>query len=464
MSYNPGKNQFSYNAENPFPPRSIFVIDEASMIDISLFAALLEAMPVQNGGDAQNEKPKIFILGDKDQLPSVDAGAVLGELLSLRKNNLVELSTTRRFNDYSEVGRLKNAIMWNNEGSLRDYFADLEKNQTAQKPQKSQKPFEKYFTTWEEWKNAKNVFFAAVNDDEIQQGYPVTIFDLDSPKHKLKLELKLSKKQKKGQIKKIVTNWSMSFYDKLALPDANKTAKEEIISPRKIDFTRSDLTTELDKLWKEAITARILCAERKEERGVEQINTTIRKHILKKLKDAKIPTEDDDYFAGELLLLTKNQGMFNLYNGDSGIVVTFDDNGKESLKYLMVKKEIKSSDSAENSENVSNSEAVQNQLENNVIRRKGSYLFYPLYLLPKDAVETAFAITIHKAQGSGYDAILIFVPEKAGHPLLNRQILYTAITRTSGSTYIVASEASLDAARKNKIERITGIKLVVCNS
>ena len=86
-------------------------------------------------------------------------------------------------------------------------------------------------------------------------------------------------------------------------------------------------------------------------------------------------------------------------------------------------------------------------------------MFYPLYLLPGEALETAYAITIHKSQGSGYDNILIFLPEQEQHPLLNRQIFYTAITRTSGSTYIVASEEILCNARKNIIERDTMIQL-----
>ena len=64
-----------YNSEEQFPKNSIFVIDEASMIDIEMFAALLEAIP---------EGARIFILGDPFQLPSVDSGAVLGEILKVQ--------------------------------------------------------------------------------------------------------------------------------------------------------------------------------------------------------------------------------------------------------------------------------------------------------------------------------------------------------------------------------------------
>ena len=58
LSFNPSTNGFRYNAENHFDEKSIFVIDEASMIDITLFSSLLEAIP---------EGARVFILGDKDQ-------------------------------------------------------------------------------------------------------------------------------------------------------------------------------------------------------------------------------------------------------------------------------------------------------------------------------------------------------------------------------------------------------------
>ena len=143
-------------------------------------------------------------------------------------------------------------------------------------------------------------------------------------------------------------------------------------------------------------------------------------------------------------MLTKNQNLFCLYNGDSGIVLEYN-----NLKYLMVKKNIKSG-TTQNDEG---------SLSNQGIRQQGSYIFYPLHLLPKESIETAYAITIHKSQGSGYKSILVLLPEQKGHPLLNRQIAYTAITRTEGSTYILADYETLECARQTVIERDTQIIL-----
>ena len=66
---------FSYNKDHQFLENEVFIVDEASMIDICLFASLLEAIPT---------KCRVFIMGDKNQLPSVEAGSVFAELLKIQ--------------------------------------------------------------------------------------------------------------------------------------------------------------------------------------------------------------------------------------------------------------------------------------------------------------------------------------------------------------------------------------------
>ena len=374
LSFNPSTNGFRYNAENQFDEKSIFVIDEASMIDITLFSSLLEAIPVG---------ARVFILGDKDQLPSVQAGAVLGELLAKKTSSVAELKQSSRFNDNSDVGRLKNAMQEN--AKLEHPLA--------------------FLTNWNDWKTGHS--FTTIPQGE----FPVTTF---VPEKKYE--------DRKKQLEEIITSWGEAFYENLVALARNASE----------DFEPS----KLDSLWKAASRARILCAERKGLQGVETINNQICSNILEKETDAAT----DDYFTGQLLMLTKNQSIFCLYNGDSGIVVEHN-----NLKYLMVKKEIK---------NTGDTDVTQQG-----IFQKGSYIFYPLHLLPKESIETAYAITIHKSQGSGYKAILVLLPAQIGHPLLNRQIAYTAITRTEGATYIFADYETLEHARQTVIERDTQIHL-----
>ncbi|WP_310630755.1 AAA family ATPase, partial [Paraburkholderia sp.] len=66
----PGSRRFRHDAGNPLPV-DVLVIDEASMVDLEMMAAVLDALP---------SNARLILLGDKDQLASVEAGAVLGEL------------------------------------------------------------------------------------------------------------------------------------------------------------------------------------------------------------------------------------------------------------------------------------------------------------------------------------------------------------------------------------------------
>ena len=386
LSYNPSTNGFRYNAENQFEKKSIFVIDEASMIDITLFSSLLEAIP--NGA-------RIFILGDKDQLPSVQAGAVLGELLANKKDSIAELRQSSRFNDNSDIGRLKNAMQ-------------------EEKALDKKLPF---FTEWDNWKTENSFTLPASGL------FPVTTF---LPKQKYI--------EQKDLVSEILEYWADNFLIQL-------------IQKAKTVSTSLDLDS-LNDLWKAASSARILCAERCGLQGVETIN----EEICTYLKNKEKITDIDDYFTGQLLILTKNQNIFCLYNGDSGIVIEHN-----NLKYLMVKKDLKSDSSLqkETGATITNERSFEQQ----GIFQKDCYLFYPLHLLPKESIETAYAITIHKSQGSGYKVILVFLPLLSGHPLLNRQIAYTAITRTEGATYIVADYETLENARKTVITRDTRINL-----
>ncbi len=389
LSYNPSKNNFSYNSENQFSSDSIFVIDEASMIDINLFASLLEAIP---------DDAIVFILGDKDQLPSVDAGMVLGALLNAKEESKTELKNSVRFKEDSEIGRLKNAV------------------QAGVTPKVN-------FTDCEKWEGE---FYIPEKENGTCKEYPVTYLQSTGQ----------TQKDTAAQIERLVIKWSEKFYDKLA------EAERCIFNSKKYPEEAA-----LNLIWKEANSARILCAERQYLRGVEKLNKIICSHIIKK---NKIEMNDEEFFPGQLLMLTKNQKMFNLYNGDTGIVFESEYDGNV-IKYLMVKKTAKKSNS-ENKEQDSSNQSFGS------IFQVGSYIFYPLYLLPRESLEVAYAITIHKAQGSGYEAILIFLPENISNPLLNRQILYTALTRTKGSTYLLANENILKQAVEREIVRTTMIQ------
>jgi exodeoxyribonuclease V alpha subunit len=360
LKYSVAKGGFTFNSGNPLPEKAIYIIDEASMIDISLFAAFLQALPPSGNF-------KLFILGDPKQLPSVDAGAVLGNILEFDRNFVVKLIRSNRFNDDSRIGVLAGRIQ-------RGENALFEGS-----------PFDPQATYWEEQDS-------------------VHFFDLNCGQT-------LSRKEEILAVRNLVRKWTKKFYAPLI-------GLAELVNP---DISLESATPEQseirEKLWNAASQARILSAERRGNRGVEALNQIVAETLTQNPATA---------FVGQILIFNRNQNEFTLYNGDTGIVVRSELHGQ---LFLMLKKQSK-------------------------------FVFYPLSYFPEECLEPSFAITIHKSQGSGYPNIMMFLPTRKGHPLLNRQILYTGITRTKKqSLTIIATPETFKAACETVIERDTGIEL-----
>ena len=366
LKYSRSSNGFSYNAKEQFSEKSIFVIDEASMIDINLFASLLQAVP---------ENARIFVLGDPFQLPSVDAGAVLGEILKpkSKKNFCVKLVKSIRFTDDSVIGNLAKEI----KACALDGVA-MKEHEFSQHPA-----------------------IAGATP-------PKTLPENDVFYNSLPTEKK-TRKQQSEILDKFLKYWVGDFEN---LP---QLASE--IDPE------NPCQDNCDTIWKLSLQKRILSAERRGVFGVEQINDSVGK-LVKEHAPSELRGK---YFPGQLLIITQNQAMYKLYNGDTGIVVY-----KEFTPYIMLQKQGSG---------------------------KTGYVFYPLAWFPPDAIESAFAITIHKSQGSEYDHVTMFLPSQEGHPLLNNQIVYTGITRAKKTVTIIATEKNFKAACETVIERDTGIVL-----
>ena len=395
LQFSKSKGGFTFNRNEQFPPNSIFVIDEASMIDIEMFAALLEAIP---------EGARIFILGDPFQLPSVDSGAVLGEILKVKSdtNFSVKLNESNRFDDKSNIGKLAGEIKLVAETKDNTNFIPHKFTDTG--------------TFANELDGFKDlVFFRQIETDSAP----------------------LSKKEEDKRIEALITEWSRDF---ARLPDL-----AESIHPQRTGTEADDPdhreTSRRNEIWQLSLTKRILCAERRGLRGIENINKKVCSKIKslwkaqKKAQGETVEWSDTGYFPGQLLIITKNQEMFKLYNGDTGIVV-FDGN----TPCIMLKK-------------------TPSRNSDEGIQRRDDFIFYPLSVLPEDAITTAFAITIHKSQGSEYNHVTMFLPTRIGHPLLTNQILYTGVTRAKKSVTIIASDETFRAAVTTVSERDTGISL-----
>lgn len=343
LGYKPNENKFFHDEQNPFPENAVIVIDETSMVDISLFGAFLKAVP---------RSVRLFLLGDADQLPPVDAGAVLGDLLGVKTNSTVKLTVSRRFDKNSQIGKL----------------ASLEKADTL---------------------------FGFKDLNSWVLGSAVQMLGLPAENYR-------------NEVETLLTRWFENY-----LSDFVDAASH--INPQK-QCTPQDAEYEnCQKVWKFCTQSKILSAERQGGIGTDFINQFMEHLVLEKCRGKR---------TCKMLMLVKNQKTFRLYNGDM-CILCYDKSGES---YLMFKK-------------------------------GNDFVFYPTYLFPKDVFELAYASTVHKAQGSEYNHVLMFLPTRMGHPLLNRQILYTGITRAKKTVTIVATPETFKAACETVIERDTGIEL-----
>lgn len=367
---------FKHNSKNKFEENSIFIIDEASMIDACLFASLLSSIP---------DGSRVFIMGDKNQLPSVDAGAVFGDLIvkkSLIDNgNVSELGEAVRFKIGSPIYKLANEVNNDNEilSSLpwKDEFLSIQKNE-------NNIPNPVYY------------FLNPLSDKTVSQ---------------------------KEIIHNAIKNFANEYYKDL----------QGICTDFEYDGDDS-----LKKLFATCVKrAEILTAENNGVRGVNEINSFVKNNFIDKTKITSV----ENYYPGELIIVNKNNKSLDLANGDSGVLMTFKD---DQTLYFVIEKD---------------SEIIKTEGKNEgKIFKLGGYLFYPFRLISKSEISNAYAITIHKSQGSDYKNILVILPDKKGHPLLNRQIVYTAITRTKGDTYILSNQDRILDAKNTILVRDTNIK------
>jgi len=159
----------------------------------------------------------------------------------------------------------------------------------------------------------------------------------------------------------------------------------------------------------------VLCAHRRGPAGASRWRVEI-EHWLR----AAIPGYGSRrWFAGRPLLVTGNDYGLGVYNGDTGVVV---DVGDGRLRAMFE-------------------------------RRAEVLSVRPNRLA---SVESLYAMTIHKAQGSQFEAVVVVLPETASRAL-TRELLYTAVTRARVSLTLIASEAAVTAAVGRPISRATGL-------
>lgn len=162
---------------------------------------------------------------------------------------------------------------------------------------------------------------------------------------------------------------------------------------------------------------RLLCAHRRGPHGVSVWNSRQQEWLEDVVGDLDLEQRD---YVGRPLLVTENDYELGLYNGDTGVVVL------STPEHFSA-----------------------------VFERGGQLLtFSPLRLA---AVETVYAMTVHKSQGSQFDTAAVLLPSPTS-PLLTRELLYTAVTRARKRLILVGMESAARTAIERPAVRASGLR------
>ena len=356
LGYLKGSCSFRHNGDNPLP-YDLVIVDEASMVSLPLMAKLVDAL---------RHDTRLILLGDRDQLASVEAGAVLGDICNTGGSD-----------------------------GFSPSFAALAARLGADR--------------------------LPVRDCGAQLGDAVVL---------LKKSYRFSSASGIGRVGALVnagdgaaalalmTGGEHSDITLAQTPEP--AALGEALAERVLAGFGAYLKEKgPEEAFAEFGRFRILCAMRSGPYGVEAVNLLVRERLAR----AGLIHPSGRWYAGEPVMITCNDYNLGLFNGDVGLILPDPDSGNELRAFFP-----------------SGAGAMRKVL--------------PLRL-PEH--ESAFAMTVHKSQGSEFDRVLLILPDRDA-PLLTRELLYTAITRAKKSVELMAAEGLFHTAVNRRIIRRSGLR------
>ncbi|MCK9605915.1 MAG: exodeoxyribonuclease V subunit alpha [Methylomonas sp.] len=348
----PDSRRFQHHRHNPLLA-DIVIVDEASMIDLEMMASLLDALPAT---------AQLILLGDKDQLASVEAGAVMGDLCrgaeqaaydpatlhwlnhyagsalpvtgagSAINQQTVMLRHSHRFGAHSGIGQLARAVNSGDAGRAQAILAD-------------------------------------------HTNYPdlhhILLSDAADARFKQLIGAEAGNAPGYGP-------YQRSIRQRPQDPDAYQQWGWEVLQA----FEHF----------------RVLCALRRGPWGVEGLNQRIEQWLFPGIKSGL-------WYPGRPVMISRNDYNLGLMNGDIGIALA---DAENKLRVVFP--------DSENS--------------------GGKIRWVSPMRLPD--VETAFAMTVHKSQGSEFQHVALVLPETRG-PGLTRELVYTGITRAKAQFTLLES-------------------------
>lgn len=399
ISKGPQSRFFKLDDQNQLP-FEVIIIDESSMIGFALFAKLLDAIPSTS---------RLILLGDSDQLASVDAGSMFGDLCRALKSseNRFSKEDLTFFNSFLAPERALDETQWLEPkgATLHGHLIRLHKTYRYE----SDSPMGKFTKAIIE---QQLDFLEEQMDDFSRSAPPEKASKTPSKQAHLSLH--------EADYPLVLERFCTHFHSYILEPDIPKA---------------------LEKLNE----VRILCTLRETELGVQTINEEVEYYLKKGLREKGIHLRiEQEVYEHQPIMVTKNRSDLDLVNGDVGIVRCLEANGPLVACFPC-----------------NNPEELGAQFKAGVFQ--GFKAINPSFLSEK---ETVYAMTIHKSQGSEFSQVLVYLPGKEGHRLLSAELLYTALTRvkSKGNIGIIGHRSAVLEAASRRISRMSGIEFRLNNS
>lgn len=400
----PGTRHFRHNHQNPLVV-DVLVIDEASMIDLEMMHNVLQALP---------KHARLILLGDKDQLASVEAGSVLGDLCADAELAYYTPQTQQRLEQL--CSEQLHAEPW--------CVGDASEHRLAQRTVMLR--HSRRFGI----NSGIGQLARAVNQGDAQEAWQL----LQSPARDL--NYMLIKHDTATALDNLLINGAAQVGE--ASENIGYAYYLQVLQAQRPPLQQS-LSQPCWQQWAAAVLNafdhfRLLCALRKGNFGVVGLNQRIAQALFNK----GLINSAEGWYEGRPVLVTKNDYSLGLMNGDIGIA-------------LLLPSE-QSSVQAGDAEQVLRVVFARNDGQDGV-----------RYILPSrlTAVETVFAMTVHKSQGSEFAHTALILPDRP-NPVLTKELLYTGITRARNKFTLIESQTGIfTVAVQRKVERTSGLNQAV---
>lgn len=369
----PDTRAFGHHAGNPLDV-DVLIVDEASMVHLEMMAALLDALPPH---------ATLILLGDKDQLASVEAGAVLGDLCHEAEAGAYNAATVA----YAEAasGQQIPPQFHGAGGPLAQQTVMLRESRRFGGP--------------------IGALALAVNAGDVAGAQAV---------------LRGEKDEKGGGAVAWIEPAQPSDVLQLALAGrAGVGGYQHYLKQIQREAGDMEHSKWVRSVLESFESFRILCAVREGEWGVSGLNEAIEQ----RLEAAGLIRRRGEWYVGRPVMVTRNDYGTGVFNGDIGLTLP-DPEGPGNLRvYFSEGEQVRS--------------VLATRLRN---------------------VETAYAMTVHKSQGSEFGHTVLVLPREGG-AMIARELIYTGITRARSWFTLVSPtpQVLLDGVQR-RTRRASGLR------